>query len=68
MNTQKNEIRCPHCNGELKPTEKWLDYQYECLRCHRGWKVEENIWKALFDAGGHIYKQLENGEFEDITP
>jgi len=63
----EKENRCPHCNGQLKSTKEWQDYQWECMGCGRGWQVEGNIWKALFDAGSHVYRKT-NGEFEDITP
>ena len=40
--TAQKENRCPHCNGQLKSTKEWQDYQWECMGCGRGWQVEGN--------------------------
>ena len=46
---------CPNCQGQLKKKKDNSDYDYDCLRCDRGWEVlENNDWLERF-AGGRIY-------------
>jgi len=58
-------VECPYCKGELREA-KFVRWQYECLQCRRAWFIKDNLWFALFDASGHIYRKI-NDEFEMIS-
>jgi hypothetical protein len=62
--------KCPYCGrGNItKVKEPFLDWQYNCDVCNRGWIVlDDKYWLACFDAGGHIYEiTMKNGRIEII--
>jgi len=59
-------MRCPHCKGELREARE-TRWHYECSRCGRAWFVKDDLWFALFDASGHIYRKTKSGKFEWIS-
>lgn len=51
-------MKCPHCLGELKKQPEYLSWDYDCLKCGRGWQIQKDgSWLALFDAGCHGYSK-----------
>ena len=60
-------LYCPHCSGgKLHKTQDWQDYDYDCNKCGRGWRVDtEGTWHALFDAGMNKYTADEVKECQD---
>jgi len=51
--------KCPHCR-------RGISWQYLCSLCGRGWIVLDNkYWLACFDAGGHVYEVIKDGEIID---
>jgi len=44
-------MNCPRCGGELVKTHKKMSWDYNCRRCRRGWRKDENgCWHVLFAA------------------
>lgn len=65
----ETETKCPHCKGDLVKAKEWNNWDYECKRCGRVWKLIDHegktYWLAGFDAGAHVYKKGKK-RFESI--
>jgi hypothetical protein len=45
---------CPYCGGKLYRSKTGL-YNFDCGKCDRAWKIDENgDWHALYDAAKTI--------------
>ena len=56
---------CPHCDGRLKETQDFQKHRMDwvCLRCGRGWKIQENgNWHSRNSAGFECYSST--GEYK----
>ena len=64
------KLKCPHCRGQLSRLPQLIKGDYRCLRCGRVWLIKRvftkrepiELWFALFDASGHIYKVRGDGK------
>jgi hypothetical protein len=54
---------CPHCGGRLIEAKKYnmdRDYDYDCARCSRGWRIQnDGSWHSLFSANIDKYSKEE---------
>jgi DNA-directed RNA polymerase subunit RPC12/RpoP len=58
-------IHCPHCGGKLTRSI-FIDCDYDCGQCGRGWKIEGDIWLSHFDTMQIRYLRR-NGRFKGLS-
>ena len=55
---------CPHCYGNIRHAEKLGfedDYDFDCTRCGRGWRIDKKakMWRVLYGSGIQDYSFFE---------
>ena len=58
---------CPHCNGKLVQAQMWSRYDYNCIECFRGWKIQGEIWISGGSTNTEVYTKDEVDEIQKET-